>query len=72
MAPKTPVFSTPHALQAIRKSARISLRDLGAESGVDFRRLSIVERGFSDDEIKSVCRAFKRLAKVAVTPADLR
>jgi transcriptional regulator with XRE-family HTH domain len=70
--PKTPVFSSPHALQAVRKAAGVSLRDLGAEAKIDFRRLSLIERGLSDDEINHLCKAFKRLAKATVTPADLR
>jgi len=68
---KTASFPTPHPVRAIRTGLGLSLREVGVEAAVDFRRMSHIERGFSRDEITRLSKALTRLGGHAVTPDAL-
>lgn len=53
---KLPVYSTPSPLKLLREGLGLSLRELGTEAKIDFRRLSIIERGLSNDEVKRLAK----------------
>lgn len=62
-------MSKVHPLLAARKAHGISLRELGAEAGINFRMLHTIEKGLSSDEVKALRDAFKRITgkRVALT-----
>ena len=68
---KLATYAHPSPLLVTRKSLELSLRDLGAEAQIDFRRLSLIERGFSDDEVKRLTRAIKKLTGTTVAATDV-
>jgi transcriptional regulator with XRE-family HTH domain len=45
------------SLKKWREKRGVSLRKLGAEARIDFRRLSLVERGLTPDEIARLNKA---------------
>jgi hypothetical protein len=47
----------PHPIRVARLAKRLSLRRLARNCQIDFRRLSIVERGFSGAEIARLAAA---------------
>ena len=46
-----------HPVHYFRLARGFSLRELAGVSGVDFRRLSVIERGFDASEIRRLARA---------------
>jgi len=59
-------------LKILRDSHDLSLRELGREAKIDFRRLSIIERGLSDDEVRRLAKAIKSLRRVTVTAKEIQ
>ena len=66
MVQKKSKYPHPHPILGIRTQSRISLRDLGREAGIDFRRLSLVEKGFTTEECGKLANALTALSGARV------
>jgi transcriptional regulator with XRE-family HTH domain len=51
--------SPQHPIRRLRLAAGLSVRALAGSAGLDFRRLSLIERGFSQGELRRLARALK-------------
>lgn len=61
-----PVFPDQHPVVRLRSARSLSLRALARQAGIDFRRLSVVERGFTQTELRRLARA------LSCSPGDLQ
>ena len=51
------IFPSPHPILKRRLAAGLSIRRLGLEARIDFRKVALLERGFSASELKRLARA---------------